>query len=198
MMTTASTVRFLSSTLPSPLSGTGEPSAALEDLRRTVCPSEIIQNPVHNAAAGLAVAVRIDFQQFDKAITPLDYAFAIDSEDLMTIELRGITLLHLDRIEEALRLLQPYYKANMAADNRLAELYARALIGIKRFDAAAKVLTERAMCRIDDFTPIEILLKLRRPEAHELLSLFYNYCVDHRHANDWISRIEEFYEEGDF
>ena len=140
----------------------------------------------------------INLQQFDKAITPLDYAFAIDSEDLMTIELRGITLLHLDRIEEALRLLQPYYKANMAADNRLAELYARALIGIKRFDAAAKVLTERAMCRIDDFTPIEILLKLRRPEAHELLSLFYNYCVDHRHANDWISRIEEFYEEGDF
>lgn len=140
----------------------------------------------------------INIQAFDKAIIPLDYALAIDSEDLAMIELRGITLLHLERIQEANDLLKPYYKANMAADNRIAEIYARSLIGLKKIDSAVKVLVDRALCRIDDFTPIEILLRLQKPEAKELLTLYYTYCIEHQLRNDWYNKIEEFYEEGDF
>ncbi len=140
----------------------------------------------------------INLQQFDKAITPLDYALAIDSEDLAMIELRGITLLQLERIAEAFELLTPIYKANIAADNRLAELYARALIGLRRIDEAVMVLLERGRCRVDDFTPIEILLKLRRPEARELLGKYFNYCKESGLEDDWLTHVEEFYDEGDF
>ncbi|MDE6534487.1 MAG: hypothetical protein K2K82_00585 [Muribaculaceae bacterium] len=140
----------------------------------------------------------INLELFDKAIIPLDYALAIDSEDLAMIELRGITLLHLGRINEARELLQPYYKLNMAADNRIAELYARALIGLKEYDSAANVLFDRSVCRVDDFIPIEILLKLRRPEAHHLLALYLDYCEENEQTDEWYNKIEEFYEDGDF
>lgn len=140
----------------------------------------------------------INLQRFDKAIVPLDFAFAIDSEDLDMIELRGITLLHLERISEACEFLRPYHKDNMAADNRITELYARALIGLKEYDSAVNVLVDRAVCRVDDFTPIEILLKLRRPEAHHLLGLYFDYCEESEQISEWYDKKEEFYEEGDF
>lgn len=135
----------------------------------------------------------------DEALIATDYAIAIDSENLAAIALKGTALLQLARFAEAELTMQPFVEKAMTDETPLTDLYARALLGLDRREQAIEVLTERATQKPDDATVFDLLLRLKVPEAEQLLRLHYGAVGGGRELLDeWIQRANDYYNQGEY
>lgn len=133
----------------------------------------------------------------DDALTAIDYAIAIDAENQSAIALKATALLQLGRFAEAEETVKPLIDGLMTDDTPLVGLYARALIGNDSTPKAVEILTERAAQKPDDETAFDLLMRLKAPEAAQLLRLHYK-AVGKPHVEEWINRANDYYNQGEY
>lgn len=131
------------------------------------------------------------------ALSALDYALAIDSENMTAIGMYATALIQLDRYAEAEKILKPHIEKMMHEELSIVSLYARALVGLDRREEAIELLKDRTANRPDDVATIDLLLRLEAGGLKPLLKYHYE-TVGREHLKEWLDRAEEYYNQGEY
>lgn len=121
------------------------------------------------------------------ALASLDYALAIESDNVPALTLKATILIRDGRNEDALEILKPLAVSEPSA--LVAELTVRALFGDGQQTAASVVLGKSCREYADDRSLMELALFLNVPELHELLDMHYDATAaaddDKQPWTDW-------------
>ena len=133
----------------------------------------------------------------EDALSALDYALAIESDNMSATALSATAQIHLERYGDAEETLRPYIETMMNDDLPIVSLYARALVGLNRRPEAIELLKDRSANRPDDVATIDLLLRLEAAGMKPLLKYHYE-TIGREHVTEWIERANEYYNQGEY
>lgn len=123
----------------------------------------------------------------ESALASLDYALAIESDNVAALTLKATILIRDGRNNDALEILKPLGESAPSA--LVAELTVRALYGNGRETMAADLLGKSCREYADDRSLLDLALFLNVPELHELLDMHYDATAvaddDKQAWTDW-------------
>lgn len=123
--------------------------------------------------------------RLDDAMTSIDYALAIESDNAAVQTLRASILIRQEKFAEALRIIEPLLQTAPTA--MLGELKVRALYGTENFDATLNTLEEFCRRYPDDRGLMEVALFLHHPQLSSILNAHYEASApdDREKWPDW-------------
>lgn len=124
-------------------------------------------------------------EQFQAALSSIEYALAIDSENLSILSLKASILIFLEQYDEALQLTDALIEKSSTP--LLGELKARALFGLDRADDTYQTLSEFNKAFPEYHNIAEIALCLDHPAIDSILTNHFEALnvEDQKKWEDW-------------
>lgn len=124
-------------------------------------------------------------EQFDAALTSIEYALAIDSENAGVLTLKASVLVHLEQYASALNLIDSLISKE--ATSLLGELKARAHYGLGETEKTLNVISEFNKQFPEARSIAEIALFLQHPQVNQILSNHYDASTldDQKKWEEW-------------
>ncbi len=133
---------------------------------------------------------------FDGALTTLEYALAIEPENIQALTLKASILIELDRAKEAVEILGPFEKEMPSATT--AEIYLRALYLAGDIDRAKLLATTYCRQWPESEELVHFSLFVEPDELDSLLQAHFNAIENTENfAENWVSRAKAYYSHGD-
>lgn len=129
----------------------------------------------------------------DAAMTSIDYALAIDSENVQVLTLKASILIRREYYVDALKILEPLYAS---APSALAgELKVRAYFGASTLNRTYEVLSEVCAAYPENRSLMEVALFLHPADIDRLLDMHYA-ATPAEERNDWHDWARRYYISG--
>lgn len=133
---------------------------------------------------------------FEGALTTLEYALAIEPENIQALTLKASILVEIDRAKEAVDALAPFEK-EMSSETA-AEVYLRALYLAGRLDRAKELATTYCTQWPESEGLIHFALFAEPEELDALIQNHFNALESTENfAENWVNRAKTYYSHGD-
>ncbi len=121
---------------------------------------------------GALAQTQCNAELLDAALSSIEYALAIDSENVGVLTLKASILIRLEQYHSALKIIESLIDKNRTS--LLGELKARALYGLGEIEQTHSVISEFNALFPEDRTLVEIALYLQHPNISQILELHYD------------------------